>query len=173
MKHLMKIFLSTQGDPLGNQTENKKDHLEEGKLKKEGSLILTWTGCTRSYLSIMTKPQMWLYFKGRDKPLTNEDGKLKAFGKLKSILGKNRLFNLGFDVPSGKLTSQQAVILNKAEEEMPSTSDVANADDIELQEITKNEARSTENLIVQLEGESSKDLPMRELLGLDKQLRSI
>ena len=52
-------------------------------------------------------------------------------------------------------------------------SDVAKADDIELQEITENASRSTENLIVQLEGESSKDLPMRELQGLDKQLRSI
>ena len=29
------------------------------------------------------------------------------------------------------------------------------------------------NLIVQLEGESSEDLPMHELLGLDKQLKSI
>ena len=33
--------------------------------------------------------------------------------------------------------------------------------------------RSTENLIVQLERKSSEDLPMCELLGLDKQLRSI
>ena len=59
------------------------------------------------------------------------------------------------------------------EEELPSTSDVANADDIELQEITENASRSTENLIEQLEGESSQDLPMHELLALDKQLRSI
>ena len=46
-------------------------------------------------------------------------------------------------------------------------------DDIELQEIMENAARSMENLIEQLEGESSEDLPMHELLGLDKQLRSI
>ena len=64
-------------------------------------------------------------------------------------------------------------MLNKVEEELPSASDVAKADDIELQEITKNAVRSMENLIVQLEGESSEDLPMHELLGLDKQLRSI
>ena len=64
-------------------------------------------------------------------------------------------------------------MLNRFEEEMPSTSDVAKADDIELQEITENVTRSTDNLIVQLEGESSMDLPMYELLGLDKQLRSI
>ena len=59
------------------------------------------------------------------------------------------------------------------EEELPFTSDVAKTDDIKLQEITKNAARSTENLIEQLEGESSEDLPMYEVLGLGKQLRSI
>ena len=114
-----------------------------------------------------------LYFKGRDESLTIENGKLKAFGKLKGILGKNRLCNLGFDLPDGKLTPQQSVILNKAEEELSSTSDIANADEIELQKIMQNVARSMENLIEQLEGESSEDLPMPELLGEDKQLRSI
>ena len=65
-------------------------------------------------------------------------------------------------------------MLNKAEEELPSTSDTDKADEIELQEI----AKSTENLISQMlqtddsfEGEET--LPMRELLGLDKQVRSI
>ena len=76
-------------------------------------------------------------------------------------------------MPSGKVTPRQAVMLNKAEQELPFTSDVANADEIELQEIMENAARSTKNLIEQLEGESSEDLPRRELLGLDKQLRSI
>ena len=75
-------------------------------------------------------------------------------------MGKNRLCNLGFDIPRGKVTAQQAVLLNRVEEELPSTSDVANADDIELQEITENASRSTENLIQQPEVESSKDLPM-------------
>ena len=56
---------------------------------------------------------------------------------------------------------------------MSSTSDVAKADNIELQEITENALRSTENLTEQLEGKSSEDLPMHELLGVDKQLRSI
>ena len=57
------------------------------------------------------------------------------------------------------------------EEELPSASDVAKADDIELQEITENAMKSTEDLITQFEGEEM--LPMHELLGLDKQLRSI
>ena len=62
-------------------------------------------------------------------------------------------------------------MLSRVEEELPSTSDVAKVDSIEIQEIMKNSVKSTENLIKQLKG--SKGLPMRELIGLDKQLRSI
>ena len=43
------------------------------------------------------------------------------------------------------------------EQKLPSVSDVAKADDIKLQEITENAEGSTENLIKQLKGESSKD----------------
>ena len=86
-----------------------------------------------------------LYFKGRYEPLTNEDGKLRTFGKLKSILGKNRIHGLGFDIPKGP-TVQQAVALNKTKEELPSMSDIAKVDDIELQEIMENASRSMENL---------------------------
>ena len=59
------------------------------------------------------------------------------------------------------------------EEQLPSASHVAKANNIELREIIENATGSMENLIEQLEGESSQDLPMCELLGLDKQLRSI
>ena len=68
------------------------------------------------------------------------------------------------------MTAREAVMLNKVKEELPSASDVDKADDIELQEIVENASRNMEYLNQQLEGE---DLPMRELLGLDKQLRSI
>ena len=93
----------------------------------------------------------WIYFKGRDEPLANDDGKLKTFGKLKSILCKNILHNLGFNVLSSKLTHQHSEILYRAEEELPSASDVTKAEDIEVQEIMENVARSTENLAAQLE----------------------
>ena len=49
-------------------------------------------------------------------------------------------------------------MLNKAQEELPSASDVDKADDIELQETVENASRSMENLNQQLKG--SKDLPM-------------
>ena len=37
----------------------------------------------------------------------------------------------------GKVIARQAVMLNKAAEELPSESDITNADDIELQEIAE------------------------------------
>ena len=43
-----------------------------------------------------------LYFRGRDEPLTNEGGKLRTFGHLKRILGKNRIRDLSFDIHKGQ-----------------------------------------------------------------------
>ena len=62
------------------------------------------------------------------------------------ILGKEGLRDLGFNVSKGKVTAQQAAMLNKVEEEIPSASDVDKAGDIELQEIVK----SMEDLIFQI-----------------------
>ena len=53
------------------------------------------------------------------------------------ILGKNRLRRLGFNIPVGCITTRQAVMLNKAAEELPSESDITKADDIELQAIAE------------------------------------
>ena len=114
-----------------------------------------------------------LYYKDKSMSLTIRRGKLRLVCFIVEILDKEGLHNLGFDIPRGKITARQAVMLNRVEEELPSLTDIAKADDIELQEIMENAARSTGNLIVQLEGESSDDLPMRELLGLDKQLGNI
>ena len=99
-----------------------------------------------------------LYFRDKSKPLTTIEGKLQ---------------DLDLNVPKGKVTARQALILNEAEEEMPSASDIDKAGDIELQEI----AKSMENLISQMSQtdnsvEGGETLPMRELLGLDKQQAS-
>ena len=90
-----------------------------------------------------------LYYIGSRKPLTTE-GKLKSVGMIADILGKNRLCRLGFNIPVGRTTARKAVMLNKAAEELPSESDITKTD--------------TEDLFKH---------PLRELLGLDKQLRSI
>ena len=114
-----------------------------------------------------------LYYRGKRKPLMTK-GKLKSAGMLSDILGKGGLRNLDFDIPRGKVTAQQAVMLNKAVEELPSASDIEKADDIELQEIVK----STEDLIFQIKDiqTDTDDLfehPLQELPSLDAQLRSI
>ena len=113
------------------------------------------------------------YYRGKRKPLTTK-GVLKLVGMLADILGKGGLRNLGFDIPRGKVTARRAVMLNKAAEELPSESDITRADDIELQEI----AEKASGIISQIKDvqTGTDDLfghPLRELLGLDKQLRSI
>ena len=90
-----------------------------------------------------------LYYIGNRKPLTTE-GKLKSVGMITDILGKNRLRRLGFNIPVGKITAWQAVMLNKAAEELPSESDITRTDDIALQEIAEKAMKSTEDLISHL-----------------------
>ena len=51
---------------------------------------------------------------------------LKSVGIL-ADMGKGGLRNLGFDIPRGKVTAWQAVMLNKAAEELPSVSDITKA----------------------------------------------
>ena len=102
------------------------------------------------------------------------EGKLKSVGMLADIFGKNRLHRLDFNIPVGKLTARQAVMLNKAAKELPSGYDITGADDIELQEI----AEKTLGIISQIKDiqTNTEDLfkhPLHELLDLDKQLRSI
>ena len=114
-----------------------------------------------------------LYYIGSRKPLTTE-GKLKSVGMIADILGKNRLRRLGFNIPVGRITARQAVMLNKAAEELPSESDIAKMDDIELQEIVEKASDVISQIKeVQTDTEDLFKHPLQELLGLDKQLRSI
>ena len=114
-----------------------------------------------------------LYYIGSRKPLMTE-GKLKSVGMLADILGKNRLCRLGFNIPVGHITARQAVMLNKAAEELPSEADITGADDIELQEIAEKASGIISQIKdVQTDTEDLFEHPLRELLGLNKQLRSI
>ena len=115
-----------------------------------------------------------LYHRSKRKPLMTK-GVLKSVGMLEDILGEGGLRNLGFDIPKGNVTVQQAVMLNKATEELPSESDITRADDIELQEIAEKATKSTEDLISHSNDQQSQtdDLfehPLWELRGLDTQL---
>ena len=105
-------------------------------------------------------------------------GCLKPYKSLIRILGKNRIYNLGFHISEWPLSRKQAVALNKAQEELPSDTDITRTDDIELQEIAEKATKSMEDLISNLNDQQSQtdelfEHPLRELLGLDKQLRSI
>ena len=114
-----------------------------------------------------------LYYRGKRKPLTTKDV-LKSVGMLADILGKGGLRNLGFDKPRGKVTAHQAIMLNKAAEELHSESDITGADDIELQEIAEKASGIISQIKdVQTDTEDLFGHPLRKLLGLDKQLRSI
>ena len=53
-----------------------------------------------------------LYYRGSRKPLMTKDV-LKSVGMLVDILDKNRLHRLGFNIPVGRITAQQAVMLTK------------------------------------------------------------
>ena len=93
---------------------------------------------------------------------------------LADVLGKNRLCRLGFNIPVGSITARQAVMLNKAAEELPSESDITKADDIELQEIVEKASGIISQIKdIQTDTEDLFKHPLRELLGLDKQLISI
>ena len=114
-----------------------------------------------------------LYYIGSRKPLTTK-GVLKPVGMLADILGKNRLRNFGFDILRGNMTALQAVMLNKAAEELPSESDITNANDIGLQKIAEKASGIISQIKdVQTDTEDLFEHPLRELLGLDKQLRTI
>ena len=114
-----------------------------------------------------------LYYIGNRKPLMTE-GKLKSVGMLVDILSKNRLRRLGFNIPVGKITARKAVMLNKAAEELPSESDITRADDIELQEIAEKASDIISQIKdIQTDTDDFFEHPLRELFGLDKQLRSI
>ena len=64
-------------------------------------------------------------------------------------------------------------MLNKAAEELPSESDITKVDDIELQEIAEKASGIISQINEQTQTDDLFEHPLRELLGLDKQLRTI
>ena len=90
-------------------------------------------------------------------------------------MGKEGLHELVSDIPSGKIMAQQPVMQNRVEQGLLSTSDVVQADSIELQEIMEDAARSTDDLTSQLDNPQGDSLvhPLCKLLGMEKELRSI
>ena len=116
-----------------------------------------------------------LYNKGKSTSLPIRGGKLRLLRVIVEILGKEGLNDLGFIMPRGKLMARWAVMLNRVEEVLLSSSDISKADDTELQKIMENAKRSMEDLIIQLDNtlNDSFQHPLIKFLGLDNVLRSI
>ena len=112
-----------------------------------------------------------LYYKG--KPLMNRNGELKTIGVIADTLGIRGLREMGYSIAKTNLKPRFVLDLLEKQAELPSSSKIAKADEIEMEEI----AKSTEDLIYQINEQTQTDNflenPLCELLGLDKQLRSI
>ena len=82
---------------------------------------------------------------------------------------------MGYNVPEGQ-SAQGFVKMKKAKEKLPSASDITKVDNVELIELSRELSRISEDLIMDIKDtqtQTDDSLPMRELLGLDAQLRSI
>ena len=95
--------------------------------------------------------------------------------ELVKILGVRGLRNLGYDVPEGQ-SARDFIKMKKVKEKLPSALDITKADDIELIELSRESSRILEDLIMDIKDtqtQTDDSLPIRELLGLDTQHRSI
>ena len=103
----------------------------------------------------------------------NRNGDLKTISVIADTLGIRGLREMGYNITKTNLKPRSVLDLLEKQAELPSSSEIAKADTIELEEIVK----STEDLIYQINNQTQTDdlfeHPLRELLGLDKQLRSI
>ena len=103
----------------------------------------------------------------------NRNGELKTIGVIADTLGIRGLREMGYNITKTNLKPRFVLDLLEKQAELPSSSEIAQADTIELEEI----AKSTDGFISQINEQTQTDdlleYPSRELLGLDKQLRSI
>ena len=112
-----------------------------------------------------------LYYK--EKPLINRNREPKTIGIIADTLGIRGLREMGYNVSKTNLKPRFVLDLMEKQAQLTSIHEIAGADEIELEEI----AKSTEDLIFPINKQSQTDEvfehPLRKLLGLDKQLRSI
>ena len=103
----------------------------------------------------------------------NRNGELKTIGVIADMLGIRGLREMSYNITKTNLKPEFVLDLLEKQAELPSSSEIAKADDIELEEI----AKSKEDLISQINEQTQTDdlfeHPLCKLLGLDKQLRSI
>ena len=76
-----------------------------------------------------------LYYKG--KPLMNRNGELKTIGIIADTLGIRGLREMGYNIVKTNLKPRFVLDLLEKQAELPSSSEIAKADTIELEEIVK------------------------------------
>ena len=76
-----------------------------------------------------------LYYKG--KPLMNRNGELKTIGVIADTLGIRGLREMGYNITKTNLKPRFVLGLLEKQAELPSSSEIAKADTIELEEIAK------------------------------------
>ena len=103
----------------------------------------------------------------------NRNGEPKMIGVIADTLGIGGLREMGYNVSKTNLKPRFVSDLMEKQAQLLSIHEIAGTDEIELEEI----AKSTEDLIFQINSQSQTDElfehPLRELSGLDEQLRSI
>ena len=113
-----------------------------------------------------------LYCKG--KPLMNRNGELKTIGVIADTLGIRGLRDMGYNITKTNLKPRFVLDLLEKQAELLSSSEIAKADNIKLEEIAEKASDIISQIKdVQTDTDDLFEHPLRELLGLDKQLRSI
>ena len=104
----------------------------------------------------------------------NSNGELKTIGVIADTLGIRGLREMGYNITKTNLKPRFVLDLLEKQAELPSSSKKAKADDIELEEIEEKGSDIISQIKdVQTGTDDLLENPLRELLGLDKQLRSI
>ena len=83
----------------------------------------------------------------------NRNGELKTIGVIADKLGIRGLREMGYNISKTNLKPRFVLDLMEKQAKLPSSSEIAKADTIELEEI----ARSTEDLIFQINNQSQTD----------------
>ena len=113
-----------------------------------------------------------LYYK--EKPLMNRNGELKMIGIIADTLGIRGLREMGYNITETNLKPQFVLDFMEKQAELPSSSEIAGVDIIELEEIAEKASDIISQINdVQTDTDDLFEHPLCKLLGLDKQLRSI
>ena len=102
----------------------------------------------------------------------NRNGELKTIGVIADTIGIRGLREMGYNITKTNLKPRFVLDLLEKQAELPSSSEIAKAD--ELEEIAEKVSDIISQIKdVQTDTDDLFEHPLRELLDLDKQLRSI